>query len=261
MIRCHLPLLLLFVLVAGSSFMPVQIGFEEIQKRNVKVLDAYARKEQFINARCSEIGIPENDFGNILIRVFKVEAIMEIWIQQPDGKYAKFKDYKVYAMSGNLGPKKEQGDRQVPEGYYYINDFNPNSNFYLSLGVDYPNQADKLMYPSPHKGGLIYIHGGNVSHGCMAMSNYFAEDIYICAIKARNHGQLKIPVEIFPFKPTPENLVAYNDYIDCKPFDKFWRNLAIGYEFFEKNKVLPQVSVAADGSYKFGDSAQTQASK
>jgi murein L,D-transpeptidase YafK len=256
--RSSLNLFLLFAFIFGSAFMPARINFEEIQKRNFKVADAFVRKEQYIKTRCSEIGVPPDDFGNILIRVFKVEAVMEIWVQKPDGKYVKYKDFNVYAMSGKLGPKVEQGDMQVPEGYYYVNDFNPNSNYYLSLGIDYPNQADRLLYPAAHKGGLIYIHGFNVSAGCMAMSNYYVEDIYICAVKARNHGQLKIPVEIFPFKPTAANLVAYNDYIDCKPFDKFWHNLAQGYEFFEKNRIPPDVSIAADGTYKFSDPNGTQ---
>ncbi len=256
--RC-LNLLMLLIFFAGSAFMPARLGFEEAQKQNFRVSDAFTRKDQYIKSRCNEIGVPEDEFGNILIRVFKFEAILEIWVQKPDGKYVKFKDYKVYAMSGKLGPKVEQGDRQVPEGYYYINDFNPGSNYYLSLGIDYPNRADKLLYPAAAKGGMIYIHGGQISHGCMAMSNYYAEDIYICAVKARNHGQTKIPVEIFPFKPTAANLVEYHEYIDCKPFDKFWRNLAEGYEFFEKNRIPPEVSIAADGTYKFSDPKTTQA--
>lgn len=41
------------------------------------------------------------------------------------------------------------------------------------------------------KGGDIYIHGAQASAGCLAMSNYYIEDIYIYAVKAKNNGQQK----------------------------------------------------------------------
>ncbi len=55
-----------------------------------------------------------------------------------------FKTYKVCALAGTLGPKRMEGDYQVPEGFYYINEFNPQSNYYLSLGINYPNESDKV---------------------------------------------------------------------------------------------------------------------
>jgi len=251
--------LCLWVFLAGTAFVPGQHSFEQQQRLNERVNQAWDRKNDLINMRCRSLEIPEETFGKMLIRVFKEEGIMEIWVEKPDGKFIKFNEIKIYAASGKLGPKRCQGDCQVPEGYYYINDFNPNSNYYLSLGINYPNESDMILSTAPRKGGDIYIHGAKCSAGCMAMSNYYIEDIYICAVKARSLGQQKIPVWIYPFKMTPINLAFFSQYADCKPFDKFWRNLAQGYLFFEKNKRLPDIAVDANGDYQFTDPAKVQA--
>lgn len=211
--------------------------------------------------KCNSLGIPTNVFGDMLIRVFKAEAIMEIWVKNPEGTYIKFGDYNIYAMSGKLGPKRSQGDHQVPEGYYFVNDFNPNSNYYLSLGINYPNESDTKLSAARDKGGDIYIHGARVSAGCMAMSDYYIQDIYICAVKAKTGGQQKIPVEIFPFRLTDHNLAYYSQFEACKDFTGFWKNLAEGYWYFEKNKKLPEVTVGKDGAYIFHNADSSQALK
>jgi murein L,D-transpeptidase YafK len=41
-----------------------------------------------------------------------------------------------------LGHKAEEGDGRTPEGDYIVDRRNPNSEFYLSIGIDYPNEAD-----------------------------------------------------------------------------------------------------------------------
>ena len=52
--------------------------------------------------------------------------------------------YPICAGSGDLGPKRERGDGQVPEGLYEIDRFNPTSRYHLSLRVNYPNLSDRL---------------------------------------------------------------------------------------------------------------------
>lgn len=56
----------------------------------------------------------------ILARIFKEESEMEIWKQNRDGQFALLKTYPICRWSGDLGPKKKQGDRQAPEGFYTI---------------------------------------------------------------------------------------------------------------------------------------------
>lgn len=247
------------VLVTGSAFMPPAFSFEETQKHYARVDDAYNRKEQYVLMRCRTNEIPEETFGNVLIRAFKMEQIVEVWVQKPNGRYVKFNEFSVYALSGTLGPKRQQGDCQVPEGYYYIDDFNPVSNYHLSLGISYPNESDMKLSNAPKKGGDIYMHGGKASAGCLAMSNYYIEDIYICAVKAHSNGQKKIPVQIFPFKPTQANLDYYTRMPQFSKYAKFWRNIAQGYQLFEKYNRVADTYVSSDGLYQFVSPASVEA--
>jgi murein L,D-transpeptidase YafK len=77
----------------------------------------------------------------VIFRAYKKEAEFEIWKQKSDGQYALLKTYPMCRWSGQLGPKKREGDRQVPEGFYTIapSQMNPNSHYYLSMNVGYPN--------------------------------------------------------------------------------------------------------------------------
>ncbi|MFN8322293.1 MAG: L,D-transpeptidase family protein [Chitinophagales bacterium] len=248
------------VFFLASAFMPSG-SFEEIQKSYERVSDAYLRKEEYFLMKCRAKEIPEETFGNMFIRVFKQEQVMEVWVQKPNGQYIKFNEFKVYAMSGTLGPKRQQGDAQVPEGFYYINDYNPVSNYHLSLGVSYPNESDLRLSNALKKGGDIYIHGGQASSGCMAMSNYYIEDIYIAAVKAHSRGQQKIPVHIYPFKPTVINVEYYTRFPQYSKHVKLWRNMAQGYMMFERTNRIPDVYVGNDGYYRFTDPASVQAAK
>eukprot|EP01013_Petalomonas_cantuscygni_P043322 TRINITY_DN8084_c0_g1_i2.p1 TRINITY_DN8084_c0_g1~~TRINITY_DN8084_c0_g1_i2.p1 ORF type:complete len:132 (+),score=20.70 TRINITY_DN8084_c0_g1_i2:85-480(+) len=54
----------------------------------------------------------------ITIRIFKEEGLLEIWKQKRDGTYGELETYEICAWSGKLGPKKKEGDRQAPEGFY-----------------------------------------------------------------------------------------------------------------------------------------------
>jgi hypothetical protein len=59
--------------------------------------------------------------------------------------YSLVKTYPICATSGRVGPKRRFGDEQVPEGFYELDWFNPQSNFYLSLHVSYPNKSDRIL--------------------------------------------------------------------------------------------------------------------
>lgn len=90
--------------------------------------------------------------------------------------------YNIIAASGEAGPKLKEGDGQVPEGFYKIDSFNPNSLYHLSLRVNYPNQEDKAHAENEKRtnlGGDIMIHGSNASVGCLAMGDEAIEEIYV----------------------------------------------------------------------------------
>lgn len=92
------------------------------------------------------------------------------------------------------------------------------------------------------------------------MSNYYIEDIYICAVKAKTNGQQKIPVQIFPFKPTVINMEYYSRFREFAINSKLWKNLQQGYQMFERTNRLPEVYVSANGYYQFIDPASASAS-
>ena len=148
-----------------------------------------------------------------------------------------------------LGPKRREGDGQVPEGFYYVNKFNPVSQFYLSLGINYPNSSDKIKSSFPRLGGDIYIHGKCVTIGCLPMTDDKIKEIYLYAVYARNCGQSKIPIYIFPFKMKNENL---NTYQKIYPeWTSFWNNLKSGYDKFEKERKELKISIDKNGNYIF----------
>ena len=142
------------------------------------------------------------------IRSFKHEGQLEIWLRHaPTEPFVLFKSYQVCALSGKLGPKRKEGDLQVPEGLYYINEFNPNSDYHFSLGINYPNQSDLFFADQQAPGGEIYIHGKCATVGCIPILNNPIEELYVLASIIHQQGQDYIPVHIFPIKFSNENAI------------------------------------------------------
>ena len=93
-----------------------------------------------LRAKGFEYGAP------VFIRIFKQSRQLELWLL--DGyKYRLFRTYPICSYSGALGPKLREGDRQAPEGFYFVNEsqLNPNSHFHLSFDIGYPNPMTARM--------------------------------------------------------------------------------------------------------------------
>ncbi len=140
---------------------------------------------------------------------------MEVWVKNElKDQFKLFKTYKVCALAGSLGPKRMEGDYQVPEGFYYIDEFNPNSNYYLSLGINYPNVSDRVSERFHSAGGGIYIHGSCVTVGCIPITDQQIDEVYILAAQAKDQGQDFIPVHIFPIRYNVQRSVNFLDNPD-----------------------------------------------
>ncbi|WP_237028751.1 L,D-transpeptidase family protein [Pedobacter steynii] len=185
----------------------------------------------------------------LYIAAYKTEGLLEVWAKRTkDKEYRLFKTYKFCAHSGTLGPKVQEGDYQTPEGIYYINIFNPMSNFHLSLGVNYPNSVDKKRSGSKPTGGDIYIHGNCVTVGCIPLTDEKIKEVYVLAVEAQNSGQTQIPVHIFPFKMNKANLDKFA--VKFPQQKAFWASLQPAYQLFEQHKIVPHTLIS-EGKYTF----------
>jgi murein L,D-transpeptidase YafK len=139
----------------------------------------------------------------------------------------------------------------VPEGFYYINEFKPNSTYHLSLGLNYPNAADKILADSIAPGGDIYIHGSCVTQGCIPITNPQIEELYILTTLAKNNGQDFIPVHIFPVRFNNPKSLAYLERLmrDDSELRDFEKTMKQAFDYFDVTKQLPVVSVNTKGEY------------
>lgn len=188
----------------------------------------------------------------IFFRAFKYDRIFEVWVRDDSvGKFKFFKTYNICMQSGTMGPKRMEGDYQVPEGFYHINDFNPKSNYHLSMGINYPNASDRILSDSLYPGSNIYIHGNCVSVGCIAMGDYPIEELYFIASTAKAQGQDFIPVHIFPVKYNVKKSAdyLYNVIKDNAPLVRFNKTIKEAYDYFELKKELPLILVDKNGDY------------
>ena len=225
-------------------------SFLDEQKRYSRVRTAIKEKDALIKQNIINNNIKLNE-TNILITAYKQEDILEIYAKNKNDKtYKKIAEYKIAAKSGILGPKRMEGDLQVPEGFYYIDRFNPASSYYLSLGINYPNEADRKKSNAKKLGGDIFIHGANVTIGCMPMTDDKIKEIYLYAIYAKDNGQSKIPVYIFPFKMTDNNFNYYKKIYESSLID-FWKNIKEGYDIFQNTKKEITIRIDNNGNYIF----------
>lgn len=220
------------------------------QKKYERVRTSIDEKEKSIVTSLKDKNI-EIDELNIIIIAYKSESELEIYSKKRTEQiYNKLATYSICAKSGQLGPKRKQGDLQVPEGFYYIDRFNPASSFYLSLGINYPNLSDQRKSKAGNLGGDIFIHGSCVTIGCLPMTDDKIKEIYLYAINARNNGQEKIPVYIFPFRMTEQ---IYEEYKtkngDNTELINFWTNVKMGYDKFMKDRIELNISVSKTGDY------------
>jgi murein L,D-transpeptidase YafK len=175
----------------------------------------------------------------ILIRIFKEEATLEVWkLQKSTGRYAFLKDYEICAWSGVLGPKKKEGDRQAPEGFYTIRpaQMNPDSNYYLAFNMGYPNDFDRSL---GRTGSELMVHGACSSRGCYSMTDESIQEIYTLGRLAFQGGQRDFQVQAFPFRMTAQNMARHRN----DPNMPFWLMLKEGYDHFDVVGQPPKVDV------------------
>lgn len=186
----------------------------------------------------------------ILVRIYKEESELELWKKKADGRYGLFKTYEICRWSGTLGPKKVEGDGQAPEGFYSVapGQMNPNSSYYLSFNLGFPNAYDRSL---GRTGAHLMVHGDCLSKGCYAMTDAQIGEVYAIAREALNYGQPAFQVQAFPFRMTAENMARRRNDKNLA----FWENLKEGADHFEETKLEPKVNVCGQ-KYVFNAEAK-----
>lgn len=134
----------------------------------------------------------------IALLAFKSERTVELWAKNSDEKWTHIHNYPLTGFSGRLGPKLKENDKQIPEGVYKLVNFNPFSSMHLSMMINYPNDFDKQKgYQDGRKnlGNNIFIHGKNLSVGCLAVGDLAIDQLFILA---RRVGLSNIKIIIAP---------------------------------------------------------------
>ena len=247
--RIALALLFLLTIPAGAE---EPKSFREMQWKYPRVRTASKEKAEVLRQRFREKGLAYPPRA-ILLRAFKQEAVLELWATEAsDRPYVLVHEYRICTSSGTLGPKRRFGDEQVPEGFYELDWFNPQSNFYLSLHISYPNASDHILGSHQNPGGDIFLHGNCASIGCIPITDEGIKEVYWLAVLVHNQNDQHLPIEIFPARLTNQGLKALEAaHPNQLGLLAFWSNLKEGYDYFEQNHRLPRIKTRSDGTYTF----------
>ncbi|WP_237059336.1 L,D-transpeptidase family protein [Microbulbifer sediminum] len=134
--------------------------------------------------------------------VYKSKSLMQL---KKNGRVLK--SYKVSFGDNPRGHKVQQGDERTPEGRYTLDWKNPNSRFYRSIHISYPDKRDKARARrlGVNPGGDIMIHGikpqwtgmadylkkMNWTDGCIAVNNREMDEIWAMV-------DTPTPISIYP---------------------------------------------------------------
>jgi murein L,D-transpeptidase YafK len=243
---------LLVCVSVGISISQVKpSAFKSAQLKYSKVKAAYDTKWPKLKEDMKALKLYAEGY-DVYLRAFKSEKKMEVWLKNTgDITYTLFRTYDICATSGTLGPKRQEGDGQVPEGFYTIDLFNPTSNYYLSMRVSYPNAGDQILKTGKNAGGAIMVHGNCVTIGCLPMTDDKIKELYVLCLEAKNRNRT-VKIDIFPVKLTTENMKVLQDNYS-KEYISFWNSLKPAYDHFEKNHSTRKVYTDAKGRYFFKD--------
>lgn len=154
-----------------------------IDKIHKKVWD---RLEQSLGIAGFKTDFPKE----IILVAFKEEKMLQVYTKDHT-EIKLLKAYPFTAYSGELGPKLQDGDRQIPEGIYKVDYLNPNSSYYLSMKLNYPNEFDKSktkFSTIEEMGKDIFIHGKASTIGCIPIGDEAIEEVFVLTYKAIDNG-------------------------------------------------------------------------
>ncbi|MCO6494954.1 MAG: hypothetical protein J5I91_04625 [Bacteroidetes bacterium] len=224
-----------------------------VQLQNKRVYNAALMNESILKKifEGSNVSYPPR---YIYWRAFKAEQELELWAKDSSSQpYKLIKTYPISRLCGDLGPKRREGDMQIPEGFYKVTDFNPNSSYWLSFKINYPNGSDSILGSKKRLGGNIFIHGDTVTIGCLPMTDSLIKEIYWLTILNKNvlDSSEFIPFHIYPIRLSNENWqLLYKEYWGDQTKIQFWNSLQGVYNYFENDFQIPEITIDDKGFYK-----------
>jgi murein L,D-transpeptidase YafK len=243
-------LFIILLLILSVSVSQGQQGFKESQLEYPRVKEAFREKEEGLEKKLSTLNMEAGSI-EIYLLAFKQEKQLEVWARNRGAaQFVLFTTYDICQSSGKLGPKRKQGDLQVPEGFYHISAWNPWSNFHLSMCINYPNRSDRILGVQQNLGGNICVHGSCVTIGCIPLTDEVIKELYILFVEAKNNGQTNVPVSIYPARLSNIN---YNRLVKAYENDEdrlnLWSDLKTAYDLFISLHQLPEVTFLSDGRH------------
>lgn len=237
--------------LAGSALKVPEGALAAAQQRYARVAAARQSQGRTLDRLFGKAGVPYP--APLFVRAFKEEGVVELW-GAPAGAapLQKITTWPFTGYSGELGPKRRRGDRQIPEGFYLLDGFNGVSRYHLSIHVSYPNASDRQRGNPRHPGSNIFIHGNERTDGCIPIGDRAIEQLYIAVLDSQNAGYTT-PVHIFPCRfdtPSCARLLRAT----TRPrsgLATFWSNLEEGFWHFAATGTLPLVGINVDGRYTF----------
>lgn len=201
MLRNLLFLMSIFSILTGcaSTVPPKHITTTDWNEATHQVVNQYSPatdRELTPDFAKAKISYPPKQ---VALLTFKKEEKMELWAKdekRPSWTYIK--TYPLKASSGTSGPKLKYHDGQIPEGVYKVVMLNPFSSWQLSMLINYPNDFDKQHAQTDGRndlGGDIYIHGKELSVGCLAIGDKAIDQLFVLAARV---GPKNIKVIIAP---------------------------------------------------------------
>lgn len=171
----------------------------------------------------------------IALLAFKSERKVELWAKNPNEPWHHIHNYPLTGFSGRLGPKLRENDRQIPEGIYRLVNFNPFSSMHLSMMINYPNSFDREMgYIDGRRalGNNIFIHGKNMSVGCLAIGDLAIDQLFILArrVGLENIQMIIAPNDMRKKKP------ATTTFAQPRWLPELYKRIAKSLEPFDKSK-------------------------
>jgi murein L,D-transpeptidase YafK len=220
----------------------VTTALSEDQLAEVRAEKLVVVRELFAEA---DVAFPPEE---MLLRAFKQDRRLELWAASREGEaLSHVTTFEICAISGTLGPKRRQGDLQVPEGFYTLGDWEAPDKHFLSLLVSYPNPSDRILGQRGDPGGDIMIHGRCHSKGCLSMSDEGITEIFV-AVSAFQKAGGTVALQVFPARDMGALIAGTTD----PALRAFWENLGEGLAWFEREHRLPAVAVDGAGRYWFG---------